>query len=102
MSAHTDRVLEFIGAWNRRDLDGLLGFFAPDALYHNIPMEPLRGVEAIRKGLEGFVGMASEIDWEVVHIAESPDGVVLTERVDKFRVGDGWSHRESHRWRGAG
>ena len=90
MSANTERVLAFIQAFNDRDLDGLLGFFAPGARYHNIPMEPVEGVEAIRKALEGFVGMSSEIDWVVHHVAESTDGVVLTERTDRFKIGVKW------------
>jgi limonene-1,2-epoxide hydrolase len=90
MSANSDRVLEFIQAWNKKDFEGLLSFFAPGARYHNIPMEPVEGVEAIRKSLEGFIGMASEIDWVVHHIGESAEGVVMTERTDRFKIGDKW------------
>ena len=90
MSANSDRVLEFIQAWNKKDFERLLSFFAPGARYHNIPMEPVEGVEAIRKSLEGFIGMASEIDWVVHHIGESAEGVVMTERTDRFKIGDKW------------
>ncbi len=90
MSANSDRVLEFIQAWNKKDFEGMLSFFAPGARYHNIPMEPVEGIEAIRKSLEGFFGMASEFDWVVHHIAENAQGVVLTERTDRFKVGDKW------------
>jgi limonene-1,2-epoxide hydrolase len=68
----------------------VLGFFAADAVYHNIPVQPVSGTAAIRAVLAGFMGMASEIDWVLRHLAETQDGVVLTERVDRFRVRGRW------------
>jgi limonene-1,2-epoxide hydrolase len=83
-------VASFIDAWNARDLDAILAHFAPEAVYHNIPMEPLVGVEAIRGGLETFVGMARTIDWQVHASAATDDGRVLNERLDRFEVGEQW------------
>lgn len=84
------RAEAFFVAWNRRDLDAIMGFFAEDAFYHNIPMVPLRGRSAIRAGLEKFVGMAREIDWITHQIAETADGAVLSERTDRFLIGESW------------
>ena len=83
-------VASFIDAWNARDLDAILAHFAPDAVYHNIPMEPLVGVDAIRGGLEAFVGMARTIDWQVKASAATGDGRVLNERLDRFEIGEHW------------
>ena len=63
---------------------------APDAVYHNVPVAPVRGTAAIRAVLQGFLGLASEVDWVVHHLAETPGGVVLTERTDRFRVQGRW------------
>ena len=83
-------VEDFISAWGERDVDRVMGFFTPDAIYHNIPMEPLQGLDAIRGLIESFIGMASEIDWIVHSAAESADGRVLTERTDRFLIGEKW------------
>lgn len=90
MNTASDRVMTMIDSWNRRDLDGIVECFAADAVYHNIPMEPVHGQAAIREAIAGFVAGASAIEWDTLHIAENAHGVVLTERVDKFKMGDKW------------
>lgn len=90
MNANEKLVRAFVEACNANDLERVLAFFAPDALYHNIPLPPVRGVEAIRAVLQGFLGMASQVDWVLHHVAETPDGVVLTERTDRFLVRERW------------
>lgn len=90
MSANTHLVLEFIRAWSRNDVDVVMAYFTPDCVYHNIPVGPVQGTAAIRKTIESFTGMASEIEWVVYQVAESEAGCVLTERLDRFKVGDGW------------
>lgn len=88
MSAQ-DRVTAMIDAFNRMDLDGIVACFAEDAVYHNIPMEPVQGTAAIRAVLEGFMGAATEVEWEVLN-SVSNGGTVLNERVDKFKVNGTW------------
>ncbi len=90
MSDNTDLILEFIHAWSRNDTDELMDYFAADCIYHNIPIEAVTGTEAIRTTIEGFAGMAQEIEWVVHQIAENEAGVVLTERTDRFHVGGKW------------
>ncbi len=82
--SNSDKVRAFIGAWERRDLDAIVAAMAPDAVYHNIPMAPVRGREAIRAALMPFLAPAKEIAWEILAIAEDAQGRVLTERVDAF------------------
>ncbi len=84
---NTDRVLAYIDAWNRMDWAAVEEALADDVLYHNIPMEKIEGKAAAM----GFItGMQAEgVNWEVIAIAENPDGVVLTERVDNFDMPGG-------------
>ena len=79
-------VREFCAAWERRDIDELLGYFSDDAVYHNMPLDPAVGTEAIRVVLGMFVPPAEQIDWEILSIASSGN-VVFTERVDRFVIG---------------
>jgi len=90
LGANEAVVRELIAAFNANDVDRVLAFFTPDAVYHNIPVQPVSGTAAIRAVLAGFMGMASEIDWVLRHLAETRDGVVLTERVDRFLVRGRW------------
>jgi len=93
MSAHTDLVDDFIAAWPSMDLDKIMGFFADDAVYTNIPIDPPNeGAEAIRKTIEGFIGMAQKIEFVVHHQTENAQGVVMNERTDRFLLaGDRWA-----------
>jgi limonene-1,2-epoxide hydrolase len=87
--ANIETIVAFIAAWNANDLEAIMGYFAPDAVYHNIPMEAVQGLVAIRDTLIGFAGMSEEIDWELHHIAAA-GGAVLTERTDGFKIGGKW------------
>lgn len=86
----TRTVLALIDACNRRDVDAALALFSADAVYHNIPIEPARGLDAIRAMLCPFLMSAAEVDWRVHHIVAGADGVVMTERTDRFRMPGGW------------
>lgn len=92
MSANTDLVDEFTAAWSTMDLDKILGFFADDAVYTNVPIDPPNeGVEAIRKTVESFIGMAQRVEFVVHHQTENDRGVVMNERTDRFLMGDKWA-----------
>ena len=80
-------VLDFIAAWNARDIEAIGAALTEDAFYHNIPMEPRTGRDTIVAGLRPMVEACSEIDWQVHHIAATGDGAVLTERTDDFVMG---------------
>jgi limonene-1,2-epoxide hydrolase len=90
LSETTAVVRRFVESWKTRDLDRILGFFSDDCVYHNIPLDPVQGTAAIRAVIQGFAGMATAIEWELLQIAETEGGVVLTERVDKFEIGGKW------------
>jgi limonene-1,2-epoxide hydrolase len=85
MSADAKQVvLDFLAAWPRGNIDELMAFFAPDAVYHNIPVPPVRGAAAIREAFLGFAKLMDSIEIENLHVAASGN-VVFTERIDKFR-----------------
>ena len=67
------------------DADQLASYFTDDAVYHNMPMAPDEGLEAVKAALAGVSQMSSR-GWEVLHSASSGD-VVLNERVDRFDMG---------------
>ncbi len=90
MSQASTVVTSLIDAFNASDLDRIMGHFTADAVYHNIPIAPVSGLDAIRGVVQGFVGMASKVDWEVRNLAESGNGVVLTERIDRFLINGKW------------
>ena len=90
MSVNTGIVTDFIKAWNANDIPRVMSFFTPDAVYHNMPIDPVQGTEAIHGLIQSFAGMASEINWTVNQIAETSDGVVMTERTDRFLIGGKW------------
>lgn len=92
MSANTDLIDQFVAAWAKMDLDEIMGFFADDAVYTNIPIDPPNeGSEAIRKTIEGFMGMAQKIEFVVHHQTENAQGVVMNERTDRFLIGERWA-----------
>lgn len=67
------------------DPDTLASYFTDDAVYHNMPMAPAEGIEAVKAALAGVSQMTSR-GWEVLH--QAADGnVVLNERIDRFDMG---------------
>ncbi|MFM7275894.1 MAG: limonene-1,2-epoxide hydrolase family protein [Gammaproteobacteria bacterium] len=75
-------VEAFVAAWNRMDLDGVLGLLHQEIAYHNGPLDPLYGKAAVSEYLRSR-WIFEEIDWEMPNIAANGN-TVLTERVDRF------------------
>jgi limonene-1,2-epoxide hydrolase len=81
-------VRRFCAVWSNVNPDEIAEFFTDDAVYHNIPMAPLTGRDAIKTFIAGFAGGAKQIDFRVNNIVADGD-VVLTERVDVFELPNG-------------
>ena len=79
-------VREFCAAASRCRSADVLGYFTDDAVYHNIPLEPVRGRDAIQAILAQFLDIASKVEFEILALAVS-GSKVLTERVDRFVIG---------------
>ena len=81
-------VTEFCKLWASPDPDKLAAYFTEDAVYHNIPMEPVQGREAIREFIAGFLVAFDGIDFNV-HRQVSDGTLVMNERTDVMRRKDG-------------
>jgi limonene-1,2-epoxide hydrolase len=90
MESPIDVVRRFCAAWsNNAAATELTAFFTDDAVYHNTPMAPVIGREAIANNIASFIrpgapGIES-IDFRVINIAANGP-VVMTERVDVFKL----------------
>jgi limonene-1,2-epoxide hydrolase len=82
MSDNEKTVRAFLAAWPRKKLDELMSYFTDDAVYHNVPVAPIKGKAEIRKVFEGFLG-AFSIELIVVNAAAGGN-LVFTERIDRF------------------
>ena len=83
MAKPIDVVREFCDSWATGNLDTLMAFFTDDAVYHNIPVAPVNGKDAIRQTIAGFTAGVDRVEFRVLNIIGEGD-VVLTERVDAF------------------
>jgi limonene-1,2-epoxide hydrolase len=80
-------VRRFCAAWSDGDVDALGEYFTDDAVYHNIPIDPVTGRDNIKATIAGFTAGVDKVEFRVHHIlADGP--VVLTERTDVFITGD--------------
>jgi limonene-1,2-epoxide hydrolase len=86
--ASDELVTEFCKRWATPDPDELAGYFSDDAIYHNIPMQPVQGREAIKEFIAGFTAAFDGIDF-VVHRQVSHGDLVMNERTDTMRRKDG-------------
>jgi limonene-1,2-epoxide hydrolase len=80
-----ETVLAFVDAWNRLDEECIYGLMAEDIVYHNMPMKPVTGIAAVRKGFDAWP--VDSCEWVVLNIA-ARGNVVLTERIDYFTRGE--------------
>ncbi len=83
-------VRRFCAAWSDNvGAAELAAFFTDDAVYHNIPMAPVTGREAIANNIAAFIRPGAPgiegIQFHVINIAANGP-VVMTERVDVFKL----------------
>jgi limonene-1,2-epoxide hydrolase len=90
MESPIEVVRRFCAAWSEnKEVAELAEFFTDDAVYHNIPLEPVTGKANIANTIASFIrpgppGIES-IEFRIINIAA--DGpVVMTERVDVFKL----------------
>jgi len=83
-------VRRFCAAWSDNvGAAELAAFFTDDAVYHNIPLAPVTGREAIANAIASFIRPGAPgietIEFGIINIAANGP-VVMTERVDVFRL----------------
>lgn len=81
----SELVTAFCAEWAEADPDAIAEYFTEDAVYHNIPMDPVVGRDAIRTFVAGFVAAFGNIDFKVQRQVVDGD-VVMNERVDVFTL----------------
>jgi len=87
MSENERIITDFLCAFGRMDADELIGYFALDAIYHNIPLPALRGREQIYESLKGLSNRFKEMRIEILHQV-SAGNLVMNERIDYFTFPD--------------
>lgn len=81
-------VTRFCESFAKSDLDETMHYVDAKCVYHNIPMDPIEGAEAIRNTLAGFGEMLGGLRFEVLHQVAQGD-MVMNERVDHFTPPNG-------------
>jgi len=92
MESPIEVVRRFCAAWSDNiGAAEMAAFFTDDAVYHNIPLAPVIGREAIANTIASFIRPGAPgiegIEFRVVNIAANGP-VVMTERVDVFKLPD--------------
>lgn len=88
MESPAELVRRFCAAWSEGvEAKQLADFFTDDAVYYNIPLAPVTGRDDIATTIASFTTGVEGIEFRVLNLAaEGP--VVLTERVDVFKLPD--------------
>jgi limonene-1,2-epoxide hydrolase len=92
MESPIEVVRRFCAAWSDNlGAAELAAFFTDDAVYHNIPLAPVIGREAIANNIASFIRPGPPgiegIQFRLINIAANGP-VVMTERVDVFKLPD--------------
>jgi len=80
-------IRDFIGAWSRLDVEEIVGYFAEDGVYHNMPTAPVPGHEKLKQFVGGFIASWTQTDWDILTIM-GEGNIVIAERLDRTKVGD--------------
>jgi len=84
MSEAIDLVQQFCDEFGKGlDVDKILDYMTDDCVYHNIPVDPAVGKDAIRAVFAMFTTGVEKIEFVMKNISGSGN-TVLTERVDIF------------------
>ena len=86
-------VSSLIAAIERGDLDHALTHLTDDCEYDNVPFGKVVGREAIRAILAPLLARFDRVEWIVHHQVTSGNldhGIVMNERLDRFRAGKTW------------
>lgn len=77
-------IRRFLAAWERRETQFIVDAFTDDAVYHSIPLSPIRGKPAIADFVAGFAGVPPG-RLEVRHQVASGN-IVMNERTDYITI----------------
>lgn len=80
-------VTEFCDSWRRGDVDEIVAFFTEDGVWHNMPMEPTVGLDAIRAAFVHYFAVTANHRYDIHHQL-SAGNIVMHERTDTMSIGD--------------
>lgn len=86
MTTNEQVVRDFIAAWTRLDVEELVQYFCEDGVYHNMPMKPVTGHDALRPFISAFLKDWTSTEWDILSLASAGDRV-FAERLDRTVVG---------------
>ncbi len=89
MAVNCEKVVnDLFAAWTRLNLDEVMGHFAEDAVWDNVPMAPAQGHAAIREMTQNFMKDVRAFSAKI--LKSTHDGkVVFNERVDTLVMKSG-------------
>ena len=89
MAANCEKVVnDLFAAWTRLNLDEVMGLFAEDGVWDNVPMSPAKGKQAIREMTNGFMKDATSFIAKILRTVHEGN-VVCNERVDTIVMKNG-------------
>lgn len=89
MAVNCEKVVnDLFAAWTRLDLDGIMSYFAEDAVWDNVPMGPAKGKQAIREMTQGFLKDTATFAAKILKSAHEGN-VVFNARVDSITMKNG-------------
>jgi limonene-1,2-epoxide hydrolase len=83
-------VSRFVASWGSADVDELLDYFADDAVWHPMSMDPWVGKAALREAFTAWLAATMQGGAEI-RTQVSDGKVVMHERIDRFSF-DGEEH----------
>lgn len=86
---NAETVTKFISLIEHKEIEAAVALTTPDISYENMPMQPIVGHEGLRSTLQMFLAPATTVDWQILSQHEV-DSIVINERLDRFKIGDGW------------
>jgi limonene-1,2-epoxide hydrolase len=88
MSSEAEKVVnDFCASFMKKNIDEIMAYFTDDAVYHNMPMAPDKGKDAIKKTISNYLNMANRVEFKILHHA-SNGNFVFNERIDMFDIGE--------------
>ena len=85
-----DVVIDFCAAWDRRSIEDIFEYMAPDIVYQNVPFPAMNGKDEAFSFINPIVKNTTRIEFNVLSIAVSESRAqVLTERLDRLHFPTG-------------
>lgn len=83
-------VVGFCEAFERRDVEDVFAYLAPEIVYQNVPLPAMHGIEEAAAFLAPLLRNTTKIEFQILSIAVSSSGnEVLTERLDRLHFSTG-------------